>query len=66
MKHPMPRSHLAAAMATSCNWLRLAPRNIRIRLQINFRSPGVSTSHHSNRWTSGFPLLISSLFMPSF
>jgi hypothetical protein len=47
MKQPRPRSHFLAATATSRNWLRLAPRNIRIRLQINFRSPDVSASHHS-------------------
>ena len=49
MKQPMPRSHFAAAMATSRSSLFLAPRSIRIRLQINFRSPKVSDSHQSNR-----------------
>jgi hypothetical protein len=49
----MPRSHFAAAMATSRSSLCFAPRNIRIRLQINFRSPKVNDSHQSNRRTAG-------------
>ena len=61
MKQPMPRSHLVAAPATSRTWLRFAPRNMRITQQINFRSPGVSDSHHSNRRTAGTSVF-SSLF----
>ncbi len=57
MKQPMPRSHLAAATATSRNWLRLAPRSIRIRLHINFRSPDGTVSHHFKFGAFGRPVL---------
>ena len=46
-KQPMPRSHFAAARATSGNRLRFALRNIRPMARSNVFSPSGSAVHHS-------------------
>lgn len=47
MKQPMPRSHLAAARATSSHGLRLALRSIRAMAWSNARSPAGTAIHQS-------------------